>query len=106
MLSPSTWIAIARAAEAAERYDQALHEYKMLIGAYPEDRQCLQAQMGAAKIYAKRLGQPQAALPLLEAASKSLVPHMDWQPAIDAAIREAKAMMAQPAQQAVAATAQ
>jgi membrane associated rhomboid family serine protease len=104
MLSPSTWIAIARAAEAAERYDQALHEYKMLIGAYPEDRQCLQAQMGAAKIYMKKLNQPQAALPLLEAASRSSVPHMDWQPAIDAAIREAKAMMAPP--QAMAATAQ
>jgi tetratricopeptide (TPR) repeat protein len=104
MLSPATWIAIARAAEGAERFDQALHEYKMLAGAYPEDRQCLQAQLGAAKIYMKKLNQPQAALPILEAASKSPVPHMDWQPAIDAAIREAKAMLAPP--KAMAATAQ
>jgi tetratricopeptide (TPR) repeat protein len=104
MLAPSTWIAIARAAEAAGRDDQALHEYKMLAGAYPEDRQCLQAQLGAAKIYMKKLNQPQAALPILEAASRSAVPHMDWQPAIDAAIREAKAMMTPP--KALAATAQ
>ena len=104
MLSPSTWIAVARAAEAAERHDQALHEYKMLAGAYPEDRQCLQAQLGAAKIYMKKLNQPLAALQMLEAASKSPVPHMDWQPAIEALIREAKAMTAPP--QAMAATAQ
>jgi membrane associated rhomboid family serine protease len=89
MLSPATWIALARAAEASDRFDQALNEYKLLIEAYPEDRQSLQAQLAAAKVYMKRLNDPRAALKLLEAASASKVPHLDWQPAIDAAIREA-----------------
>jgi tetratricopeptide (TPR) repeat protein len=92
-LSPATWLKLARAAEAADRIDQAVNEYKLLAQSYAEHKESLQAQLAAGKIYLKRLSQPHAALQLFEAASASPVPHLDWQSVIDAGIKECRAAM-------------
>lgn len=92
-LCPATWLKLARTAEASDRMDQAVNEYKLLAQSYPEHKESLQAQLAAAKIYLKKLSQPQAALQMFEAASASPVPHLDWQPVIDAGVKECRAGM-------------
>jgi membrane associated rhomboid family serine protease len=92
-LSPATWLKLSRAAEAADKVEQALNEYKLLAQSYPEHKESVQAQLAAAKIYLKKLSQPQAALQLFEAASSSPVPHLDWQSVIDAGIKECHAAL-------------
>jgi membrane associated rhomboid family serine protease len=95
-LSPATWLKLARAAEAGDRVEQALNEYKLLAQSYPEHKESLQAQLAAAKLCLKKLAQPQSALQFFEAASASPVPHLDWQSVIDAGIKECRAAVAAP----------
>jgi membrane associated rhomboid family serine protease len=92
-LCPATWLKLARAAETQDRVDQALNEYKLLAQSYAEQKESIQALLASARINLKTLAQPQMALQLFETASKSPVPHLDWQAAIDSGIKEAKAAM-------------
>ena len=96
-LPAATWLDLCRAAERLEAFDRALAEYENLARAYPAERQSILAQLGAARLCLKRLNQPERALELFEAASKSPVPHLDWEQSIAAGIREAKAAMSQRA---------
>ena len=80
-----------------ERNDdkRALSEYEKLSAAYPAERQGLMAQLGAARILLKRLDRPNEALTLYEAASASMVPHLDLERDIESGVREAKAALSQ-----------
>jgi membrane associated rhomboid family serine protease len=89
-VSSATLLAIGRAAEALEKYEAALKEYEWLAKNRSAERPSLDAQLSAAKLYLKRLNQPEPALKLYEAAATSKLPHMDVLPAIEAGLREAK----------------
>jgi membrane associated rhomboid family serine protease len=84
------WIDICRAAESLQRFDRAVSEYEKLAARYPADRQSVRAQLGAARVFLKRLNQPERALELFQAADRSPVPHLDWEQSIAAGIKEAK----------------
>jgi membrane associated rhomboid family serine protease len=87
------WLDLCRVAENQQNYDRALSEYEKLAATHASQRQALEAQLGAARIYLKRLDRPQDALKLFEAASASPVPHLDLEPAIEAGIRAARAAL-------------
>ncbi len=92
-LPPGTWLEVCRAAEELQDYERAVAEYKKLMLAYPTERQALIAQLGAARLCLKRLNRPQDALIFFEAASKSPIPHLDWDQNIETGIREARAAL-------------
>lgn len=92
----ATWLELCRVAENQGSYERALDEYKALLAAYPGERQSVPAQVGAARICLKRLNRPQEALRFYEAAHASPIPHLDWDQAIQAGIREAKTALAPP----------
>ncbi len=87
------WLEICRAAEQRQDFERAAKEYEGLAAAYPKERQSLQAQLGAAKLYLNKLNRPMDALRMYEAAAASPVPHLDWEQNIEAGIRETKAAM-------------
>ncbi len=89
--------------EERENYDRALSEFENLIQAYPSERQALMAQMAAARVCLKRLNRPEDALKFYQAATRSPVPHLDLEYAIQAGIKEA--MAAQTAGQSARAAA-
>ena len=86
----STWLELCRAAEAKEHFDRAVAEYEKLSAAYPAERQSLLASMAAGRLALKRLNRPSEALRYYQAAAASPVPHLDWQPNIEAGIRDAQ----------------
>ena len=86
----STWLELCRAAEAKEQFDRAVAEYEKLSAAYPAERQSLLASMAAGRLALKRLNRPSEALRYYQAAAASPVPHLDWQPNIEAGIRDAQ----------------
>jgi membrane associated rhomboid family serine protease len=88
------WLEICKAAEEIQDYDRALSEYEQLAAAYPVERQALTAQLAAARVCLKKLNRPQDALAFYQAAETSPIPHLDWEPHIQAGIKEAKAAMA------------
>jgi membrane associated rhomboid family serine protease len=88
------WFDLCKAADDLQSYDRALYEYQQLAAAYPNERQALMAQLGAAKVCLKRLNRPQDALAFYQAASASKIPHLDWEPSIQAGIKEAKSALA------------
>ena len=88
-LPAATALALTRL-EENENPQQALTEYTNLAKAHAGKRDGLSAQMAAARLCMKT-NQPQEALKWFEAARSSPVPHLDWDHAIDAGIREAKA---------------
>lgn len=90
-LPAATLLELCRCGENCAQPEVALAEYKRLIEAYPKERQSVQAQLGAARICLKKLGRPQEALRWFRAAEASPVPHLDWDAAIAAGIREATA---------------
>jgi membrane associated rhomboid family serine protease len=90
---PDTWLELCRAADNLQSYDRALYEYQRLAETYPDERQALMAQLGAAKVCLKRLNRPQDALVFYQAAAASRIPHLDWEQNIQAGIQEAKAAM-------------
>ncbi|HKW17799.1 MAG TPA: rhomboid family intramembrane serine protease [Terriglobales bacterium] len=96
-LTPSIWLDICRAAEKLAYYDRALSEYDELARTFPSEKQSIPALIGAARICLKRLNQPERALELFETASKSAVPHLDWEQSIEAGVREAKTALAKNA---------
>jgi len=93
-LKPAVWLDLGRAAEQLGKFDRAYSEFESLAASYPNERQSLQAELGAARVALKKLNRPEDALRHFEAAAKSRIPHLDIEPAIAAGIREAKAAMA------------
>jgi membrane associated rhomboid family serine protease len=101
-LAAQTWLDLCRVPEQDGAFDRALQEYEKLAAAYPSDRQSLTAQLGAAKIFLKRLNRPQDAIRIYEAISRSPIPHLDLESNIQLGMREARAAMAAPSTHAEA----
>ena len=89
-LPASTWLELCRAVEGKEHYDRAVAEYEKLALAYRKERQSLLALMAAGRLALKKLNRPADAARFYEAASKSPVPHLDWDSNIQAGLREAQ----------------
>jgi hypothetical protein len=86
----STWLELCRAAEGKEDLDRAVSEYEKLAAAHPAERPALLALMAAGRLTLKRLHRPADALRFYQAASRSTVPHLDWDSNIKAGIQEAQ----------------
>ncbi len=86
----ATWLEIIRSIEAQQHFDRAVSEYEKLAAAYPTERQSLLALMAAGRLSLKQLNRPTDALRLYEAASRSTVPHLDWDANIQAGIENSK----------------
>jgi membrane associated rhomboid family serine protease len=96
-LPAQTWLDLCRVPEEEGAFERALQEYQKLAATYPSERQALLAQLGAARIYVKRLNRPQDAIRLYEAVAKSPIPHLDLESNIESGVREARAALAAPA---------
>jgi len=90
----ATWLELCKGAEEMQEFERALSEYQELAKAYPAERQALTAQLSAARLCLKKLNRPQDALVLYQAASKSPIPHLDWDQLIQSGIKEAKGALA------------
>lgn len=86
------WLELGKGAEQIEEFDRALAEYQQLAQAYPTERQALTAQLNSARLLLKKLSRPQEALAMYQAAAASPIPHLDWDPMIQAGIKEATAL--------------
>ena len=89
-LPASLWLDFCRQLETQPDISRAADEYAELAKTYPAEKQGLLAQIGAGRIYLKRLNRPAEALQMYEAAQCSPMPHADWQATIDKGIAEAK----------------
>jgi len=87
------WLELCKGAEEKQEFERALSEYEQLAAAYPAERQALTATLNAARLCLKRLNRPKDALALYQAAEASTIPHLDWEPHIQAGIKEAKAAL-------------
>jgi membrane associated rhomboid family serine protease len=83
------WLDLCRATENQQNYERAVQEYERLATVYAKERQAIVAQMNAARLYMGKLNRPQDALRLYESVSKSAVPHLDFDQAIEKGKREA-----------------
>jgi membrane associated rhomboid family serine protease len=90
----STWLELCRAAEGKEDFDRAVSEYEKLAAAHPGERPSLLALMAAGRLTLKRLNRPSDALRFYQAASRSTVPHLDWDSNIKAGITDAQKALA------------
>lgn len=90
LLPVALWFELCRAAEGQEDFERAVKEYGELLAAYPKERQALLALINSARICLTKLGRPQDALDLYEAAAISAVPHLDFDQTIEKGKREAK----------------
>ncbi len=90
-LPSATWLEIARMLEAQQNFERAATEYAHLADVHAEEKQSILALIAAGRLYLKRLNRPDEALKCYDKANASKVPHLDWQPNIDAGIRDAKA---------------
>lgn len=90
---PDIWLELCKAADDLQSYERALYEYEHLAATFPNERQALMAQLGAAKVCLKRLNRPQDALTFYQAAAASPIPHLDWEQNIQAGMKEAKAAL-------------
>jgi tetratricopeptide (TPR) repeat protein len=86
----STWLELCRAAEGKEQYQRAVTEYEKLATTHPNEKQSLLALMAAGRLTLKKLNQPNEALRLYQAASRSRVPHAEWVTNIQNGLREAE----------------
>jgi membrane associated rhomboid family serine protease len=93
-LPAATWLEVARMLETQQHMERAVTEYERLSDAYPAEKQSILALVAAGRLYLKRLNQPQQALGCYEKAAASKVPHLDWQPNIDAGLRDSTAALA------------
>jgi tetratricopeptide (TPR) repeat protein len=89
-LSPAAWLEIARLLETQQNFDRAATEYERLAEAYPAEKQSILAFVAAGRLYLKKLNRPDQALKCYQQADASKVPHLDWQPNIDAGLRDAQ----------------
>jgi tetratricopeptide (TPR) repeat protein len=94
-LPPATWLEIARLLETQEHFDRAATEYERLAQAHPTEKQSILSLVAAGRLYLKKLNRPDEALKCYESANTSKVPHLDWQPNIDAGLRDAKTALQQ-----------
>jgi membrane associated rhomboid family serine protease len=78
-LPPATWLELGRAAETQGNLERAVEEYGALAAAFPGERPALLALLSAGRLSLKNLNRPADALRFYEAASKSSVPHTDWE---------------------------
>ncbi len=85
------WLELGKGAEQIQEFDRSLAEYEQLAQSYPTERQSLTAQLNAARLCLKHLHRPQDALAIYKAAAASPIPHLDWEPMIQAGIKEATA---------------
>ena len=92
-LPPAIWLEIARLLEAQQHFDRAATEYERLADAHRGEKQSILALVAAGRLYLKKLNRPDQALHCFEQAEASEVPHLDWQPHIDAGLRDAKAAL-------------
>ncbi len=90
----AVWLELCKGAEEVQEFERALAEYQDLAATYPAERQALTAQLSAARLCLKRLGRPQDALAIYQAAAASPIPHLDWEQHIQSGIKEAKNAMA------------
>jgi hypothetical protein len=67
-----------------------------LAQTHPAEKQSIIALVAAGRLYLKTLNRLAPALHCYELAFASKVPHLDWQPNIDAGIRDARAALPQP----------
>jgi membrane associated rhomboid family serine protease len=89
----STWLELARSAEAQQNFERAVEEYDRLAQAYPSEKQALLASMAAGRLSMK-LNRAAESLRFFQAAAASPVPHLDWDTSIQAGIREAEKALA------------
>ena len=89
-LPVTLWLDLCRVLEAHENFQLAFDEYEKIMTAYPKERQSLMAQLVAARLCLKRLGRPQDALKLYEAAAASAIPHLDLEQNIALGVKESK----------------
>lgn len=94
-LPATLWLDLCRVLEVHENFQHAFDEYEKLMAAYPKERQSLMAQLAAARLCLKRLGRPQDALNLYEAAAASSIPHLDLEQNIALGVKESKAALTQ-----------
>lgn len=90
-LPPATWLELARMLEAQQHIERAATEYERLADAHAMEKQSILALIAAGRLYLKKLNQPDQALRCYEKANASKVPHLDWQPNIEAGMRDARA---------------
>jgi membrane associated rhomboid family serine protease len=90
-LPPAIWLDMARMLENQQNFERAATEYERLAEAHPTEKQSILALVAAGRLYLKKLNRPEEALKCYEKANLSKVPHLDWQPNIDAGIQGAKA---------------
>jgi tetratricopeptide (TPR) repeat protein len=90
-LPPATWLEMARFLETQQHFDRAAMEYQRLAESHPAEKQSILALVAAGRLCLKKLNRPEEALHCYEKANASKVPHLDWQPNIDAGLRDAKA---------------
>ena len=89
-LPATTWLEIARMLEAQGHLERAATEYERLADAHAAEKPSILAYIAAGRLYLKKLNRPDEALKCYEKANSSKVPHLDWQPNIDAGLREAR----------------
>jgi len=87
---PNVRLGLCRAREERQEFLTAASEFEKLATVCPSQRESLLAQLGAARLYLKRLNRPQDALRLYEAASVSAIPHLDLERDIQMGIHEAR----------------
>ena len=92
-LPPATWLEIARMLETQQHFDRAATEYEHLAQTHSTEKQSILALVAAGRLYLKKLNRPEEALKCYESANASKVPHLDWQPNIDAGLRDAKTLL-------------
>lgn len=89
-LPAATWLEIARMLEGQGHLQRAATEYERLADAHPAEKQSILAYIAAGRLYLKKLNRPDEALKCYEKANNSKVAHLDWQPNIDAGLRDAR----------------
>jgi membrane associated rhomboid family serine protease len=90
-LTAATWLEVARMLETQQNLDRAASEYERLAETHPAEKQSILALVAAGRLYLKKLNRPEEALKCYEKADASKVPHLDWQPNIEAGLRDARA---------------
>ncbi len=90
-LPGTTWLELCRYLETQQNWERAVMEYEKLAEAYPSDRVSLSALISAARINLKKLNRQDEAVRLYRQADTSPIPHLDWEAAIQAGLKEATA---------------
>lgn len=93
-LPAAAWLDLARMLEEQQNFERAASEYARLAEAHATEKQSILALIAAGRLYLKKLNNPEEALRCYEKANASSVSHLDWQPNIDAGLRDAKAAAA------------